>query len=120
MPMRVKLLPQELRGPDLATIIARVGQFKQEVGKLEDWLLALQARTDPMAWLAARRRKWKRANGTRLSDNGKAKIRQKIAEGWSDYQIAKLLDISVPAVKPYRTAAQSAKGPAARGRATCG
>jgi hypothetical protein len=96
--MRAKLLPKEQRGPGLATLIA-------EAEKLADGLRALQARTDPTTWLAVRRRKWKLANGIHLSDCGKAKIRQKIAEGWSDYRIAKLLDISVPAIKPYRTAA---------------
>jgi X-X-X-Leu-X-X-Gly heptad repeat protein len=103
--MRVKLLPQELRGPNLAALIAEADQLTQKAGKLADGLRTLQARTDPTAWLAARRRKWKLANGTHLSERGKAKIRQKMAEGWSDYRIAKLLDISVPAVKPYRTAA---------------
>jgi hypothetical protein len=102
--MRVQLRPKELRGPNLNKLIAYADQLTQDLGQLADGLRALQARTDPTMWLAARRRKWKLANGTHLSDRGKAKIRQKIAEGWSDYRIAKLLDISVPAVKPYRIA----------------
>jgi FixJ family two-component response regulator len=64
-------------------------------------LKTMQSQSSTSRALAERRRKWKTASG-RLTDKGRAKVRQKIAEGWSNPRIAGLLDITTTGVRRYR------------------